>query len=360
MTPRLRVLVIDDSAYSRQAISRILRTSPLVEVVGVARDGDEGLRKLFELEPDLVTVDLEMQRMDGYSFLRLAMRDRPTPVIAISSSCCEEHVFKALDAGAVDFISKPTPVGGRRGLESIERELIRKVHAVRKLRMDRVSERIETPPPLLGKRERGRRPSVVAIGSSTGGPAALMHIFGAFAEAPPCAFLIAQHMPEGFTAGFAERLDRLTSLRAREASAGEVPRPGEILVGPGGSHLCLDVSAGCPVVRLEGQGPADRYAPSVDRLFSSAAGAYGADLLAIVLTGMGDDGALGVRDVKENGGHVVAESEESAVVFGMPQQAIRSGAVDCILPLGRIAESIQYGIRPLSGVDGEKRREGFA
>jgi two-component system chemotaxis response regulator CheB len=187
-----------------------------------------------------------------------------------------------------------------------------------------------------------------------------MHIFGAFAEAPPCAFMIAQHMPEEFTAGFAERLDRLTPLRAREAQGGERPRPGEILVGPGGRHLCLESRAGHPVVRVESQGSADRYAPSADRLFTSAARVYGEDLLAIVLTGMGDDGARGVRAVREAGGHVLAESEESAVVFGMPQQAIRSGAVDRILPLERIAESILYGIRPPSCVDGGQRTERFA
>ncbi|MEE8166401.1 MAG: chemotaxis response regulator protein-glutamate methylesterase [Myxococcota bacterium] len=360
MTARIRVLVVDDSAYSRKAISRILSSSPLVEVVGAARDGEDALRKLFDLEPDLATIDLEMPRMDGYTFLRLCMRNRPTPVIAISSRSGDEDVFKALDLGAVDFISKPTPTGGRSDLESIERELIRKVHCVRTLRMDRVSERIATQPPLLGRAASGQRPRVVVIGSSTGGPAALMQIFGAFAEPPPCAFVIAQHMPVGFTAGFADRLDRLTPLRAREASGGEMLQPGEILVSPGGRHLCLEIADGDPLVRLEGQGSKDRYAPSVDRLFSSAAKAYGEELLAIVLTGMGDDGAQGVRDVKESGGQVVAESEESAVVFGMPQQAIRSGAVDRILPLGRIAESIQYGIKSVPKQGGQKRTEDFA
>jgi len=348
MTSRelIRVLVIDDSAFSRQAITRMLATSPLVEVVGVARDGEEALRKTFELQPDLITLDLEMPKMDGFTFLRLVMSKQPTPVMVISGRAGEEDVFKALELGAVDFIAKPKPHPVPELVE-IEHELIRKVHTIRELRIDKVRERLRGMPPSVSRRGRGPErssPSVVVIGSSTGGPAALMQIFGAFAEAVPRAFLVAQHMPEEFTRGFAERLDRLTQFRAAEARGGEYLVPGSILVAPGGSHLELEGSGSSVVTRVVPQKPGDKYTPSVNRLFASAAKCFGSDVLAVVLTGMGDDGRTGVKAVKEAGGLVIAESEETAVIFGMPQQAIRTGAVDKVLPLGEIAAAVEMGL----------------
>ena len=350
MNELIRVLVIDDSAFSRQAITRMLGSSPLVEVVGVARDGEEALHKTFELEPDLITLDLEMPRMDGFTFLRLVMAKRPTPVMVISGRSADGDVFKALELGAVDFIAKPTPHATPE-LENIEQELIRKVHSIRELRIEKVSDRLSAVPPVVSSSVKAPTapPPVVAIGSSTGGPAALMQIFSAFAEAPCCAFLVAQHMPKGFTRGFAERLDRLTPLRAREARSGEEPEPGTILVAPGGHHLELENVGGRVVTRVARGTRDDKYTPSVDRLFETTAKHYGADLLAVVLTGMGDDGRVGVAAVKSGGGEVIAESEGTAVIFGMPQQAIRTGAVDRVLPLGEIATAIQGGATGSSG-----------
>ncbi len=347
MTPHslIRVLVIDDSAFSRQTITRMLRTSPLVEVVGVARDGEEALRKTLDLEPDLITLDLEMPRMDGFTFLRLVMARRPTPVVVVSGRAGDQDAFKALDLGAVDFIAKPT-LRASTDLERIQQELIRKVHAIRELRIDKVRERISQAPPVLqgrAPRDSGA-PPVVVIGSSTGGPAALMQTFGAFSEPLPCAFLVAQHMPAGFTRGFAERLDRLTPFAAREAEGGEEPERGTVLIAPGGHHLELETLRGRAVTRVVEHCGADKYTPSADRLFASAAKHFGSDLLAVVLTGMGDDGRSGVTAVKECGGKVIAESEETAVIFGMPQQAIRTGAVDLVLPLGEIPAAIQSGV----------------
>jgi two-component system chemotaxis response regulator CheB len=341
----IRVLVIDDSAFSRQAITRMLETSPLVEVVGVARDGEEALRKAFELEPDLITLDLEMPRMDGFTFLRLVMAKRPTPVMVISGRSGEEDVFKALELGAVDFIAKPT-ARATPELVNIEQELIRKVHAIRELRIEKVRDRLAAHAPAAPHAARpdaaARR--VVVIGSSTGGPAALMELLGAFPAAPACAFLVAQHMPAGFTRGFAERLARLTALEAREAEGGEEPRAGTVLVAPGGSHLELETAGARVLTRIASSDRADKYTPSVDRLFASASKAYGADALAVVLTGMGDDGRDGVQAVKAAGGSVIAESEDTAVIFGMPSQAIRTGVVDAVLPLGEIADEIQRGM----------------
>jgi two-component system chemotaxis response regulator CheB len=190
----------------------------------------------------------------------------------------------------------------------------------------------------------GGAPRVVALGSSTGGPAALMRIFSALVDLPPVALLVSQHMPAGFTKGFAERVDRLTPLRAREAQDGDEPTPGTVLVAPGGQHLELENQRGRIVARIVPRAPEDKYAPSVDRMLVSAAKHYGPDLLAVVLTGMGDDGRRGVLAVKAAGGNVIAESEETAVIFGMPQQAIRSGVVDAVLPLDGIAQAIQSGV----------------
>jgi two-component system chemotaxis response regulator CheB len=335
----------------------MLRVSPLVEVVGVARDGEEALRKTFELQPDLITLDLEMPRMDGFTFLRVVMSKRPTPVMVISGRSGEEDVFRALELGAVDFVSKPT-TRETPELALIQQELIRKVHAMRELRIDKVQDRLGTMPSVV-RRDRNApasMPRIVAIGSSTGGPAALMQIFGAFSEAPQCGFLIAQHMPRGFTRGFADRLDRMTQLRAIEAEGGEVIAPGTILIAPGGKHLELENRDGELVTRLVAIRKQDKYTPSVDRLFESAAKHIGSDLLAVVLTGMGDDGRVGAESVKRGGGSVIAESESTAVIFGMPRQAIRSGAVDQVLPLGDIAAAIQSGSRISSRV--EQTREG--
>jgi len=353
----IRVLVIDDSAFSRQAITRMLANSPLVEVVGVARDGEEALRKTFELLPDLITLDLEMPKMDGFTFLRIVMSKRPTPVMVISGRSGEDSVFKALELGAVDFIAKPKPHAAPE-LVDIEQELIRKVHAIRELRIEKVRERLQAMPASVRGRRDGRRPGspkVVVIGSSTGGPAALMQVFGAFPQAPPCAFLVAQHMPEGFTHGFAERLDRLTPMRAIEAKGGERPQPGTILVAPGGSHLEVEASGSEVVTRVLKQRDRDKYAPSVDRLFQSAAKCFGNDVLAVVLTGMGDDGRKGVAAVKQAGGSVIAESEETAVIFGMPQQAIRTGVVDQVLSLGEIATAIEHGIGSYKARSGSRK-----
>jgi two-component system, chemotaxis family, protein-glutamate methylesterase/glutaminase len=341
----IRVLVIDDSAYSRRTIIRMLETSPLIEVVGWARDGEEALRKALQLRPDLVTLDLEMPRMDGFTFLRLLMAKRPTPVLVVSGRGGDDTVFRALELGAVDFVAKPT-LRAAPELATIQEELIRKVHSTRQLRMDKVRERISQAPSVVRPAEpaQGGRLRVIAIGSSTGGPAALMQVFGAFTEPPDCAFVVSQHMPAGFTRGFAERLDRLTHVVAREAQGGEALEPGVVLVAPGGHHLEFEGRGAGVVTRLTPRLAEDKYAPCVDRMFESAAKHFGQDLLAVVLTGMGDDGRKGVRAVREAGGTVIAESEETAVIFGMPQQAIRTGAVDAVLPLAEIAPAIQTGL----------------
>jgi two-component system chemotaxis response regulator CheB len=344
--PRIRVLVIDDSAFSRRTIVRMLERSPLVEVAGWAVDGQEALAKALTNEYDLITLDLEMPRMDGFTFLRLLMARRPTPVIVVSGRGESQDVFQALELGAVDFVVKPT-LRAAPELATIEQELIRKVHSIRELRLDR-SRNATVADALPAAPARTLRPHrVVAIGSSTGGPAALQRLFSAFASPPACAFVVSQHMPAGFTRSFARRLDSTTSFRAHEAENGMPVEEGVILVAPGGAHLEFDARAGATVARVVPREASERYAPGVDRMFRSAAKHWGPDLLAIVLTGMGDDGAAGAAEVKRAGGNVIAESAETAVIFGMPQQAIRAGAVDAVVPLHEIAPLIESGLRGL-------------
>jgi two-component system chemotaxis response regulator CheB len=341
--PRIRVLVIDDSAYSRRTIVRMLERSPLVEVAGWAPDGQAALAEVLGQDYDLITLDLEMPRMDGFTFLRMLMARKPTPVIVVSGRGESQDVFQALELGAVDFVVKPTPRAAPE-LATIEQELIRKVHSIRELRLDRLR-----AAPAAGGASRApaaalRPHHVVAIGSSTGGPAALQRLFSSFAAPPACAFVVSQHMPAGFTRSFARRLDATTPFRAREAESGMPVEEGVILVAPGGAHLEFEGRPGSVVARIAPRQASERYAPGVDRMFRSAAKHFGADLLAIVLTGMGDDGAAGAADVKRAGGNVIVESAETAVIFGMPQQAIRAGGVDAVLPLHEIAPLIESGL----------------
>ena len=193
---------------------------------------------------------------------------------------------------------------------------------------------------------------VVGIGSSTGGPAALMQLFASYPEPPECSFVVAQHMPKGFTRGFAERLDRMTRLSAREAEPGCELENGTILLAPGGSHLEFEARGSRVLTRVVTATDSDKYAPSVNRMFKSAAKHFGADLLGVILTGMGDDGREGALAIKQAGGNVIAESEETAVIFGMPQQAIRAGSVDAVLPLPEIAPVIQTGFAQTERTEG--------
>ena len=339
MRRRIRVLVIDDSAFSRRTIVGMLERSPLVEVADWAPDGQDALGKALTNDYDLITLDLEMPRMDGFTFLRMLMARRPTPVIVVSSRRESGDVFRALELGAVDFVAKPTTRAAPE-LATIEQELIRKVHAIPELRLDRLrvahtSEARREPARML------RPHRAVVIGSSTGGPAALLRLFSGFASAPACAFAVAQHMPAGFTRSFARRLGDTTPFRACEAETGMPVETGTILVAPGGAHLEFAWQDGAITARVSPHEASDRFAPSVDRLFRSAAKHFGAELLAIVLTGMGDDGAAGAAEAKRAGGNVIVESAETAVIFGMPQQAIRLGAVDAVVPLHEMAPLIE-------------------
>lgn len=348
---KIRVVVIDDSAFNRRTIIRMLEQLPDVQVVGYAADGEEGIRKVIDLRPDLVTLDLEMPKMDGYTLLRIIMSRFATPVIVISSRNDKEGVFKALELGAIDFIAKPGKAISD-DLLKIQEDLHNKVRSVFNLNMALVRARemsIAAPHPEV-KRHRvhppeaapkGKQPMVlVAIGASTGGPPALQAIFSAFAQPYPIAMVVSQHMPPGFTRAFAERLNRSSGFEIKEAADGDAVVPGRVLIAPGAKNLVFERSGDGVIARVAEPKPTDRYLPSVDVMFESCAAVYGPRMLAVVLTGMGNDGSKGVRAVKKAGGQVIAESEESAVVFGMPREAIATGVVDRVVRFDQVADEI--------------------
>lgn len=344
---KIRVVVVDDSAYNRRAITRMLEELPGVQVVGYATNGEEGIRRVIDLTPDLVTLDLEMPRMDGFTMLRILMASSPVPVIVISSTSGDEKVFKALELGAVDFIAKPTSIISE-DLLKIQQDLHEKVQGVFKLNMARVRTRVEQAPAaelaLSSPKAAGKASllDVVAIGSSTGGPPALQRIFSALKEPLPFAIVISQHMPAGFTNAFAERINRSTGFEVREARDGDEVLPGRALIAPGGRNLLFEKRGEQVVARVVVPAPQDRYIPSVDKMFCSCAGIYKSRMLAVVLTGMGNDGAMGVREAKGLGAQAVAESEESAVVFGMPREAIATGLVDRVVPIDAMVREIVH------------------
>lgn len=334
--PRPRILVVDDSAQSRHEVARILEGACGVVVVGVSRDGEEGLADALRLRPDMIFLDLQMPRMDGFTFLRLLMAHHPIPVIVVSSRSARSDVFKALELGAIDFVQKPE---GEGGWDSVRETLVEKCHLLRSLRPGRLG--ALDVPAAVGEAIPGPG-GIVAIGASTGGPRAIQGLLAALPGSLGVAIVVAQHMPERFTTAFAERLGRTTPFPAKEAEPEDLVAAGRVLVAPGGRHLELrrgpDGALRAAIVVPEPE--AREHCPSVDRLFASVAREAGARACGVVLTGMGRDGLEGVSAIKRAGGVAYAEAEETAVVYGMPQAAARSGGVDEVLPLSGIAERI--------------------
>lgn len=338
--PRTSVLVVDDSAVNRRTLVEQLEADGDLEVVARAADGPDGLAKAVGLQPEVVTLDLELPGMDGYAFLRLLMARSPRPTVVISSDAHRADVSRALALGAVDFLSKPRR-GTPEALTAFGRELRDKVRGARQAR-PHGEPRGEARTP---RRAPGEGLVVVALGASTGGPPAIQHLLEATAGEERLCLLICQHMPPGFTRAFAERLDRSCAFRVREAREGDVPRPGHAFIAPGGHHLLLARAGGGLVLRTPVRAPDDPHAPSVDRLFGSVATALGRRALGVVLTGMGTDGAEGARALAGAGGEVWAEAEESAVVYGMPREAVATGVVRRVLPLTQLAAALRAHAR---------------
>lgn len=348
---KIRIVVVDDSAFSRRSITKMLEDISSVEVVGYAINGEEGIQKVIALKPDLVTLDLEMPKMDGFTLLRILTTRFSLPVIVISALSGADKVFRALELGALDFVAKPSTTASV-DLLSIKEDLQKKVLQIlalkpgspRSLPGQGIVASVE--PVVSEKAGIAFRHAIdlVAIGSSTGGPPALQQIFSAFEQKYPFAIVVSQHMPPGFTKAFAERLNRSSHFDVKEAEDGDLVLPGRALIAPGGKNMIFEVCGGQVTARIVTPGETDRYVPSVDVMLQSCAGIYCKRAIAVILTGMGNDGSKGIKAIKQNGGTVIAESEETAVVYGMPREAVATGVVDRCVPLDKVAsEIILYG-----------------
>jgi two-component system chemotaxis response regulator CheB len=340
---KIKALIIDDSALMRQVLTAVLHQDPEINVVGTAANPLIAREKIKSLKPDVLTLDVEMPGMDGITFLEKLMRLHPLPVVMVSSHTEKgaAATLRALDLGAVDFVAKPQ--GGVR--EGLSNELVEEIRAkVRAaagahVRPAPPASAVKTRVPLTQPVSSNCRDGIVVIGASAGGTQAISEIMAKLPRSTP-GIAIVQHMPPRFTASFAERLNQQSDLEVREARSGDRLKPGVALVAPGGFHMeIMRAGGGYAVTVSEGE-PVNRHRPSVDVLFDSAARVAGPDALGIILTGMGSDGARGLRAMKMAGAYTIAQDEKSCVVFGMPEQAIRLAAVSHVAPLERIADYI--------------------
>ncbi|HEX8634257.1 MAG TPA: chemotaxis response regulator protein-glutamate methylesterase [Pyrinomonadaceae bacterium] len=345
----LKVLVVDDSAYVRKVVKQMLSRSPFLEVVGAARDGREALEMVAQLEPDVVTCDLNMPELDGVGFVREQMGRRPLPIIIMSiANEAGEAALTALDAGAVDFVQKPTALATEKIFE-VSDELIEKVKAAANIPMGRLN----APAPVA--REGASLPTstvagkalvdLVVIGISTGGPQALRQLIPQLPSDFPVPVVMVMHMPVGYTEMYARRLDEHSPLEVREAREGDALRAGVALLAPAGRHLTFRREEGGAVVAHLDARPFEMpHRPSVDVLFQSAAEVYGRRVLAVVMTGMGSDGRAGAAWIKAQGGLVYTEDEETCVVYGMPSSVVEAGLSDRSVRLDQMAQAIREAV----------------
>jgi two-component system chemotaxis response regulator CheB len=345
---KIRVLIVDDSALVRQTLSEVLSSDPLIEVIGTASDPFVAAERINEQVPDVITLDIEMPRMDGLTFLRKIMTQHPIPVV-ICSSLAEEgakSTLQALEYGAVDIIAKPR-LGSKQFLEESRVMLCQAVKAAAAARMRAPGPLRTVEPKLTADAILSRATSamletterVVVIGASTGGTEALRALLEVLPLDAP-GMVIVQHMPEVFTKAFAERLDSLCRISVKEAEPNDTVLRGRALIAPGNHHTLLKRSGARYYVDIKDGPLVSRHRPSVDVLFRSAARYAGPNAVAVIMTGMGDDGASGMLEMKQAGAVTIAQDEATSVVFGMPNEAIKRGAVDIVVPLQGIAGSI--------------------
>jgi two-component system chemotaxis response regulator CheB len=351
---KIRVLIVDDSALMRQVLTALLSKDPDIEVIGAAPDPYIAREKIKALNPDVLTLDVEMPKMDGLTFLEKLMRGHPMPVVMVSSlteAGCQT-TLRALEIGAVDFITKPK-IDLREGIEELAEDIIAKVKAAAVATVKRQASGVRGERPLLSLHpspliSRGAMikttDTIIAIGSSTGGTEAVKEVLEVLPpNTPP--ILITQHMPERFTKTWADRMNGLCRISVKEAEDGDSVLPGHALVAPGSYHMALVRSGARYTVQINQDPPVNRHRPSVDVLFASVARYAGANAVGVILTGMGGDGAKEMLTMKQAGAFTIAQDEASCVVFGMPKEAIKAGAVDKVLPLGDIAGAILAHVR---------------
>ncbi|HEY4299996.1 MAG TPA: chemotaxis-specific protein-glutamate methyltransferase CheB [Candidatus Didemnitutus sp.] len=335
----IRVLIVDDSAFARKVVREILTVPLSIEVVGSARDGEEALALTAALNPDVVVCDLRMPKLDGVGYVRRQMQLRPVPVLILSAAAQDaEEVVEALNAGAIDIVSKPSALATEE-LRGIREQLLAKVTAASGAPVSNLlGERVATPAPSPVHESKY---GLVVIGISTGGPQALRRMLPAFPANFSTPLAIALHMPVGYTALYAQKLDEICSLEVKEAEDGDYLQPGRALLAPAGKHLTFRTTAKGTVVAQLSLHPIEKiHRPSVDVMFRSAAEVFGERVLAVVMTGMGDDGREGSAWVKARGGSVLTESEKSCVIYGMPRTVVEAGLSDASHPLDEMAQAI--------------------
>lgn len=321
-----KILIIDDSPFTRKLIKDMIEEEPDLEVIDTASNGLEGLKKVLKQKPDLITLDLEMPEMDGFTLLRFIMAQQPTPVIIVSSLNSSEDVFKALELGAIDFVTKPTSKASYKLLD-IKKDLIFKIKAALMIKKEQVpKEEVED------KKSLHIIEKLIAIGASTGGPQAIQKILTSFKNPINVPILIAQHMPEGFTKVFAERLNRIAPFNVLEANDGMTIENKCVYICPGGCHMFVVKKDGKFKIKITRKKDTDIYVPSVNNLFDSLV-PFAEKTIAIVLTGMGSDGKEGAIKLKSAGAEIWAESQDTAIIFGMPKEVINAGVVDHIYPV---------------------------
>lgn len=348
--PPVRVLVVDDSALMRRLISRFLEEDGSFKVIDVAVNGEEALKKIPILRPDVITLDVEMPVMDGLATLGMIMRRFPMPVVMLSAHTYEgaRATMRALSLGAVDFVAKPTKPGE---MESMVADLRFKLRAVAQVKLRNITAQTVVPhrpaakitPPVSVHRPSGQKVELVVIGSSTGGPAALQQLIPALPATLTAGVVIVQHIPVGFSGPMAEHLDRKSKLKVKHAQQGDRVIPGHVLVAPAGYDLTFRGRPGAVTVHLDpGKGPVPPggFRPSVDVVMLSAAENLRDHCMGVLLTGMGRDGAKGMTEIRKANGHTIAEAESTCVVYGMPRAAVELGAAEKVLPLYEIAREI--------------------
>jgi two-component system, chemotaxis family, protein-glutamate methylesterase/glutaminase len=342
---RIRVLVVDDSALMRKLLSDVLSSDPALEVVGTATDAMQGWQKIQELHPDVLTLDVEMPGMDGLTFLEKLMRARPTPVVMISTLTERgaQTTLRALELGAVDFVTRPK-IDVSKGTVELAEEITAKVKAAARARVRPAA----SPPPAMPAQPRVKprsaaagdgATSLIAIGASTGGTEALRVVLGALPAQTP-GIVVVQHMPPGYTAAFADRLDELCHVHVVEAQNGERIQPGQAYIAPGDRHMRVGRAGPGFIINLTDDPRRNHHRPSVDVLFESIGRAGARRVVGAILTGMGNDGARGLLDLRLAGAGTIAQDEATSLVFGMPKEAIALGGAQWVLPLEEIGPAL--------------------
>ncbi len=350
----IKVLIVDDSALIRALLKEIIQQDPELQLVGQAPDAYVARDLIKQLDPDVITLDIEMPRMDGLTFLEKLMNARPTPVVMISSltESGSEATFRAMELGAVDFVAKPK-LGIREGMEAYADDIRDKIKAASRARLHKPRAAVKPPDSSDKAPREGRSPivgteKIIAIGASTGGTEAMKDVLIDLPADSP-GIVITQHMPPGFTRTFAERLNRLSRLHVVEAKGGERILPGHAFVAPGDHHLLVERSGANYVTRLSDGPQVHRHRPAVDPMFESVAQCAGRNVIAALLTGMGKDGAIGLKAIRDAGGYTVAQDEASCVVYGMPREAVLLGGAEEVLSLEQIAEALMQQVRKRGG-----------